>query len=143
MEIYDRIKILRKELGLTQPEFGKKLGINRDVVANIENNRLKNPQRKEPLYRLICDQFGVNESWLRTGDGEMFVQLSRDGEIAAFVGDVLSGESDSFKKRLISALSQLDEPEWELLESLAVKIVEKNRIHKSMYHPSLPVVCKT
>ena len=127
MEIYDRIKALRKELGLTQSEFGEKLGINRDVVANIENNRLKNPQQKEPIYRLICEQFGVSEQWLRAGEGDMVAQLSRDAEIAAFVGKALSDEADTFKKRFIAVLSQLDEPEWELLEKMILRIAETKK----------------
>lgn len=127
MEIYDRIKTLRKELGLTQSEFGEKLGINRDVVANIENNRLKNPQQKEPIYRLICEQFGVSEQWLRAGEGDMFAQLSRDAEIAEFVGKALSDEADTFKKRFIAVLSQLDEPEWELLEKMILRIAETKK----------------
>ena len=127
MEIYDRIKALRKELGLTQSELGEKLGINRDVVANIENNRLKNPQQTEPIYRLICEQFGVSEQWLRAGEGDMFAQLSRDAEITAFVGKALSDETDTFKKRFIAVLSQLDEPEWELLEKMVIKIAETKK----------------
>lgn len=122
MEIRDRIKATRKQLGMSQAEFGKRLGVSRDSINDIENDRLKKPEQKEPLYRLICAEFDVSEQWLRTGEGEMFAQLSRDEEIAAFVGKALSGESDNFKKRLIAALSQLDEPEWELLEKMVVKI---------------------
>lgn len=124
MEIRDRIKATRKQLGMSQAEFGKRLGVSRDSINDIENDRLKKPEQKEPLYRLICAEFDVSEQWLRTGEGEMFAQLSRDEEIAAFVGKALSGESDNFKKRLISALSQLDEPEWELLEKMVMKIAE-------------------
>lgn len=46
----------------------------------------------------------------------MFVQLSRDEEIAAFVGSVLAGEEDNFKRRFIAMLSKLNESDWELLE---------------------------
>lgn len=122
MEIHERIKAVRKTVGISQTEFGKRIGISRDAVNNVENGRLKKPEQKEPLYRLICTEFGVSEQWLRTGEGDMFAPLSRDEEITAFVGKALSGESDNFKKRLISALSQLDEPEWELLEKMVMKI---------------------
>ena len=127
MEIHERIKAVRKTVGISQTEFGKRIGISRDAVNNIENGRLKKPEQKEPLYRLICAEFNVSEQWLRTGEGEMFVQLSRDEEIAAFVGKALSDESDNFKKRLISALSQLDELEWELLEKMVMKIAETEK----------------
>lgn len=54
---------------MTQSEFAEKLGIKRDVINNIENNRLKKPELQEPIYRLICKEFGINEDWLRTGAG--------------------------------------------------------------------------
>ena len=54
---------------MTQSEFGEKLGVKRDVINNIENNRLKKPENQEPIYRLICEKFNVNEDWLRTGAG--------------------------------------------------------------------------
>lgn len=127
LEIRDRIKATRKQLGMSQAEFGKRLGVSRDSINDIENDRLKKPEQKEPLYRLICAEFDVSEQWLRTGEGEMFVQLSRDEEIAAFVGKALSDETDTFKKRLIAALAQLDEPEWELLEKMVVKIAETEK----------------
>lgn len=74
MEIYERIKELRKVyLKLSQEKFGDMLGVNRDVINNIERNRLAKPEQKEPLYRLICETFKVNYKWLSSGEGEMFV----------------------------------------------------------------------
>jgi len=74
LEIYERIKELRKQhLKLSQERFGEMLGVNRDVINNIERNRLAKPEQKEPLYRLICETFHVNYSWLTSGIGEMFV----------------------------------------------------------------------
>lgn len=127
MEIHERIKAVRKTVGISQTEFGKRIGISRDAVNNIENGRLKKPEQKEPLYRLICTEFGVSEQWLRAGEGDMFAPLSRDEEIAAFVGKALSDETDTFKKRFIAVLSQLDEPEWELLEKMVIKIAETKK----------------
>lgn len=75
MEINDRIKELRKKyLKLTQEKFGKELGVSRDVIYNVEANRLARPEQKEPIYKLICEKFNVNENWLKYGEGEMFVQ---------------------------------------------------------------------
>lgn len=70
MEIYERIRELRKnKLNLTQTEFGKVLGVSRDVIKNIELNALARPDQKEPLYRLICEKFHVNYDWLVNGVG--------------------------------------------------------------------------
>lgn len=75
MEMYERIRELRKNhLKLSQAMFGKKLGVSRDVIKNIELNILARPEQKEPIYKLICEKFNVNENWLKYGKGEMFIQ---------------------------------------------------------------------
>lgn len=108
----NRIKELRKSLGLSQTEFGARLGIKQTTVAGYETGG-RSPI--DAVVSLICREFNVSEHWLRTGEGEMFVQLSRDEEIASFVGSVLAGEEDNFKRRFIAMLSKLDENDWELL----------------------------
>ena len=70
--IGDRIKTIRTDTGLSQAAFGERLGVSRDVVNNVENGRLKRPSQKESLYKLICREFGVNEQWLRTGEGRKY-----------------------------------------------------------------------
>lgn len=117
----ERIKLLRKTLGLSQDEFGRRLGVTRGAITNIEFNKTD----PKPLFvGLICREFGVSEAWLRTGEGEMFVQLSRDEEIAAFVGSVIGDEDAVFKRRFISMLSKLNESQWELLEQMVDKLKE-------------------
>lgn len=64
-----QLKALRKKLGLTQEEFATRLGIKRAAISNYEIGR------NEPIdavISLICREFNVNETWLRTGEGEMF-----------------------------------------------------------------------
>lgn len=123
LTIGERIGCLRKELKMSRRVFGEKLGVSESVIVNIEYDRLKRPEQKESLYKLICKEYRVNETWLRTGEGEMFVPLSRDEQIEEFIGDMLREESNSFKKRLISALAKLSEAEWELLEDKMKEIV--------------------
>lgn len=70
MDIFDRVRYLRKnKLNLSQEEFGKRLGVSRSVIKNMELNILARPDQKEPLIKLICKEFNVNEDWLRTGSG--------------------------------------------------------------------------
>lgn len=114
-----RIKAVRKLLGLTQTEFGERLGVKGNTVTGYENG-LRMPS--DAILRAICREFNVNEDWLRTGDGEMFLQRSKDEELAAFFGDVLSGQPD-FKRRLLAALSRLDEKEWDMLEAVTDKLL--------------------
>lgn len=117
----NRIKKLRKALNLTQTEFGARIGIKGNTVTGYETG-IRSPS--DAVVVSICREFNVNEDWLRTGDGEMFMAMSRDEEIADFMGDVLAGEEDNFRRRFISMLSKLDEDEWELLEKMIDKIKE-------------------
>ena len=70
-----RIKNLRKALDLTQQAFADKLGIRQNTVAKYETGRGE-PTRA--VIALICREFHVNEEWLRTGSGEMFLPPPRD-----------------------------------------------------------------
>lgn len=118
----ERLKKLRKDLDMTQQEFAEKIGIKRNTIATYESGR------NEPIdavISLICTKFNVSETWLRTGKGEMFITLTRDEEISRFVGETLSDESDTFKKRFISMLSNLDESDWELLEKMVTLMQKK------------------
>lgn len=105
--------------------FGERLGVSESVIVNIEYDRLKRPDQKESLYKLICKEFNVNEEWLRTGNGEMFIPLTRDQLITDFAADLIM-ENDTFKKRLVEALAKLDENEWEVLEKLAESLIKKD-----------------
>lgn len=118
----ERLRKLRKTLGLTQQAFADKLGIARGNIGAYEvgKNALS-----DAVISLICREFDVNENWLRTGEGEMFIELTKEEEIASFIGGVLRDEDDSFKKRLISGLAALDETGWEVLENFLNSIQKK------------------
>lgn len=89
LNIGERIEILRKDLSMSRRVFGERLGVSESVIVNIEYDRLKRPDQKESLYKLICKEFNVNEEWLRTGNGEMFIQLTRDQLITDFAADLI------------------------------------------------------
>lgn len=117
MTINERIRCLRKEhLKITQEALGKPLGLTRANIANIEAGRISVTER---VIIAICDEFGVNDEWLRNGNGGIFVELSRDEYIAEFIGRVLKDKDDSFKKRYIDMLSKLNDDGWEALEKVA------------------------
>lgn len=117
----ERIKKLRKALGLTQQKFADALGIKQNTIAQYESGR---NAPIDAVISLICREFGVNEEWLRTGEGDMFQQKTRDEELSAFFNKILSEETD-FKRRFISVLSTMDEPEWVLLEQMAQRLVDE------------------
>lgn len=127
MDIAERIKHFRKShLKMSQEQFATELGTTRDVISNIEMNRLKNPEQKTPLYKLICEKFHVNEEWLLHGEGEIFENRTESEEIADFLADLLTNEDDTFKRRLITALSRMSESGWDILEKLIDDIVAEN-----------------
>ena len=120
----ERLKKLRKALDLTQQEFADRLGIKRNTVAQYEIGR------NEPIDAVIisiCREFDVNEEWLRTGKGDMFLPLDRNADIARLTKLLLNEESDSFKNRFISMLANLSVEEWEFLERKAMELAEKKR----------------
>lgn len=118
----ERIKKLRKTKGLTLEQFGLKVGVGKTAISNIEAG---NRNVTEQMFKSICREFNVNEVWLRTGEGEMFIEITRDEQIATFVGSIQANEDDTFKKRFISMLSVLDESEWEVLEKMAIALHNK------------------
>lgn len=121
--MHERLKELRTKLDLSQQKFADKLGIARGNIAAYEVN--KNAP-SDAVISLICKEFNVNETWLRTGNGEMFNPISKDEQIADMLSDVLKSSENDFKKRLISALSRLDDDGWNNLEKLIDMISGNN-----------------
>ena len=119
-----RIREVRVSAGLKQDEFAAQLGLSRNFISLLEGGARVPSDR---TIADICREFNVNETWLRTGEGEMFNALSMDEQLAFYLGTILSEQGDTFKKRLIAALSALDESEWSAVEAFARKLVEQSR----------------
>lgn len=119
----ERIKDIRKALGLTQEEFGRRLGIKRNTLSQIENG-INNVT--DQVVKLICSEFGVREEWIRYGEGDMYPPADREAEIARLTKQLLSEEDDSFKNRLISALAKLNESQWQVLADLIDSMQKKD-----------------
>lgn len=105
--------------------FGEKLGVTAASISLIESEKR---QLTDQMIKLICREFNVNESWLRTGEGDMFRQYTRDEEIAAFIGSIQMNEDDGddFKRQVIAGLAALDTEEWKVLERIAMKMMKMN-----------------
>ena len=118
-QLNERISALISALGLKKTAFADKLNVSQAFVSQLCSG-VKQPSDR--TIADICREFNVNEHWLRTGEGEMFIKLSRGEEISAFMGDILTGEPD-FRARLISALARLTPEQWKQLEGIADTLI--------------------
>ena len=120
----ERLKEIRKSNpdGKTQETFANYLGISKENIASYESGR-RNPS--DSFIKLVCEKCNVNEDWLRTGNGEMFMPETKDEQISKMLADVMKSEEGNFKKKLISALAQLDKDGWDKLEEFVDMISEK------------------
>lgn len=119
-ELADRILAIRKDSGLSQSAFGEKLNLSQNFVWMIEKGQ------REPSDRTvsdICRVYGVNETWLREGTGEMYVPKTREETIAELVGSALNGSND-FKKAVIQMICSRTDQELETLEAALRAIYE-------------------
>lgn len=124
MKISDRVRELRIAKNLTQQEFADRLKIKRSTISNYDIGR---SEPSESVISLICRTFSVSETWLRTGEGEMFSDTAREEEIAAFMGDTLAAEPEDFRKRFIAMLSSLSIEEWKFIEEKAKELFAKEQ----------------
>lgn len=97
----ERLKSLRTALGLTQQEFADRLKIKRGSIANYEIGR------NEPIdavVTLICREFSVNETWLRTGEGDMFKSRAPEDEVGYYVEELLEDGNDPLYRVIIEMM---------------------------------------
>lgn len=112
----NRIRTIRKNAGMTQKQFAERLGISRNTVATYETSS------RIPIDAVIvsiCREFGVREEWLRTGQGDIYKELTPDLELSKWFGQILMEEESSFRRRFLLALTTLKEGEWTALERLS------------------------
>lgn len=120
----NRIRELRKELGLTQSEFGSRLGVKGNTVTGYESGT-RVPS--DAIIFSICREFDVNEEWLRTGSGDMFIAKTRSQEIVDFMSELMNDPDDSFKRRFIESIAQLSEDEWKVIEQIIDRLLAEQK----------------
>lgn len=116
----DRIKAVRISAGLSQEKFGAKVKISGASVSLLESGR---NNASEQTRSLICKEFNVNETWLRTGEGEMMAPIDQEEEILGFVRDLLTDAPD-FRRALVRVLARMTTDEWAMLEAKARELLE-------------------
>lgn len=118
----ERVKQLRKELGLSGEKFGERIGIRRSAVSNLESGR---NNLTEQMIISICREFNVNEEWLRHGTGDMFISMDVEDQLMDWADKVLGSREGDFKKRFITMLMGLSDEQWMFIEEKAKELANK------------------
>lgn len=120
----ERIRELRKALGLTLEKFGESLGVGKTAISKIENG---DRNVTDQMQKAIIREFDVSPEWLLSGTGEMFVTHSHDEEVAMYTQDILDSEDDEIAKIIqdfIVVYGKLDSDSKAVLKNVARDLIE-------------------
>lgn len=106
-----RLKKIRNALNMTQAEFGEKIGLSQNTIANYECGRRA---LTEQTIRSICREFNVNKSWLLEGTGSMFVETD---ELEILIAKMLAGQNET-AVQLFKAFAESDESDWQVIQKI-------------------------
>ena len=120
----ERIKQLRKHLGLNQSEFASRLGVSQSAVAAWELGT-RNPM--DAVIQSICREFNVSERWLREGEGEMFLPQDDADELMALAGRFLGSNPTETQMRFARAVFTMTPQELELITRKARELLGETK----------------
>ena len=115
-----RLKLVRKKLGLTQQEMADRLHIKRNTFANYELGR---NAPIDAVVTLICKEFGINEVWLRTGEGgeeNMFTKVDEDDRYSINLGKLSTADNET-AQRMVNAIAESNPEELKVIEAFMKK----------------------
>lgn len=122
-----RFRALRKALGLTQGEFGKILGLTTSGVSEIESGR-RNVTEQHLIMLSNYKEKPIDVNWIRTGEGEMFLPVLEEDEMALYVSELLEDEGDNplytIIKEVMHTYSELSPKSQEVIRDAAEKLLE-------------------
>lgn len=120
-EINTRIAAVIQASGLTKTAFAERVKVSQQHISRLA----KDGTPSDRTIVDICREFGVNEHWLRTGQGEMLVQLSREEEITKFAMSVIRDPSSEFQRQLIATMARLEPAQWKLMEQMLDELIRQ------------------
>ena len=126
-EMNERIAEIRKAAGMTQEEFAAKIGLSRNFIWMIEKGDRTPSDR---TIADICREFGISEHWLRTGEGEMQIQMSEDDELTQIFTEI-GASDDELAKAAIRMYWHLSEKEKAVIHKMADNLVAELMKKKS------------
>lgn len=120
----ERIREVRKALGLTLEKFGEKIGMKKNSVSQLENGK---NSVTEQVVKAICREYNVDYMWLTTGDGEMFID--NDDDFIERIDRIMAGE-DEARKNLFKFMLELSDEDIVALDRLMKKAIEFTQNNK-------------
>ena len=115
------IKLLRKDLKLTQKEFGDAIKVSNSNISNIENGSVNLTDRN--IYE-ICSKFNVNKDWLKHGIGDVYIDLNKEDEIKNIINEFID-DNNAVKKDILNSLLKVhDENTLKLISDMIHKFAE-------------------
>lgn len=131
----ERVREVRKSLGLTLEKFGEKIGMKKNSVSQIENGK---NNVTDANIKSICREFGINEEWLRTGSGKMRIPV--EDEAAAAVSDLVEKSNPLYDiiKGIMIAYQKLDGPSREVIDQFILDAVSQNGRPEVLPEPTGP-----
>lgn len=120
----ERIREVRKALGLTLEKFGEKIGMKKNSVRQLENGK---NSVTEQVVKAICREYNVDYMWLTTGDGEMFIDT--DDDFIERIDRIMAGE-DEARKSLFKFMLELSDEDIAALDRLMKKAIEFTQNNK-------------
>ncbi|MEY8285414.1 helix-turn-helix transcriptional regulator [Lachnospiraceae bacterium 50-23] len=124
--INDRFKLLRQACGKTQDEFAEIFGMSRSGICDIEKGR-NNVTEKHLIMLSNWHERKVDIDWLRTGKGEMFIQLPEEDEVAAYVSDLLEDDGSNplyiIIKEIMHTYNEISPKSQEVLREFSKKLL--------------------
>ncbi|MDE7423765.1 MAG: helix-turn-helix domain-containing protein [Lachnospiraceae bacterium] len=107
----ERLKELRKYLGISQDAFGQRIGMSGGGISLLEKGKRN---FTEQVIKSICREFGIDYIWLTTGEGEMFIES--DDDLFETIDRIMAGENELHKKLIKWCATSLDEEDLQRLE---------------------------
>lgn len=120
----ERIREVRKTLGLTLEKFGEKIGMKKNSVSQLESGK---NSVTEQVVKAICREYNVDYMWLTTGDGEMFIDT--DDDFIERIDRIMAGE-DEARKNLFKFMLELSDEDIAALDRLMKKAIEFTQNNK-------------
>ncbi len=126
MSLGKRLKDIRKQLDLNQTEFANKLGSTLGALSKYETDKVV---PNDVFIHHLCKLFSINEVWLKTGEGDMYIAITEEDRFAELLGELLVTENEQIKD-IITKSIELDDRDLDFVYQLVNRLLEDKKTVK-------------